>query len=181
MTRFDMDTARNDWPENSLSSRLSAVDDACRNLHAGEEGPRTLSSEIEKMISRLSVIPKPDALLCSLDNNFDNTVPLHPPARRRPSRARRRDWQKKARYQRSRQPERLRPWQIENLFAANHFAGFIGLPLNTFVTVSWQNTREGNTDIQKAIPAGREDHGPMVPSKELPRDLDICPREPGQL
>ena len=174
-----MDTARNDWPENSLSSRLSAVDDACRNLHAGEEGPRTLSSEIEKMISRLSVIPKPDALLCSLDNNFDNTVPLHPPARRRPSRARRRDWQKKVRYQRSRQLKRLRPWQIENLFAANHFAGFIGLPLNTFVTVSWQNTREGSADLQNRFQRAMKAMGQWFRRKNCPATWIFVHENPG--
>ena len=143
MTRFEMDTARNDWLVNLAPNRLSGVDEACRNLHAGEEGPRTLTNEIEKMISGLSIIPKPDALLCSLDNTSENPVPLHQPARRGPSGAKRRDWQKKARYQRSRCPKRLRPWQIENLFEADYFARSIELPLNTFVTVSWQNTDQG--------------------------------------
>lgn len=144
MTRFDIDISRNDWPEDRASNRLPGSIEACRNLHAGEEGPKTLTNEIEQIISALSIIPKPDALLCSLDYNLENLQP----ARRRPSRARRRDWQKKVRYQRSRCPKRLRPWQIESLFEADHFARRIGLPLNTFVTVSWPNTRQGSEDIQ---------------------------------
>lgn len=179
MARFDMETAHNDWLKNLAPNRLSGVDEACRNLHASEVGPRTLSYEIEKMISGLSIIPKPDALLCSLSNNLENTVPLHQPARRRPFRARRRDWQKKARYQRSRQPERLRPWQIENLFAANHFAGFIGLPLNTFVTVSWQNTREGNDDLQKRFQRAMKAMGQWFRRRNCPATWIFVHENPG--
>ena len=149
MTRFDMDTPRKDWLEDLGPNRLPSIMEACKNLHAEEEGPKTLTNEIEKMISGLFIIPRTDALLCSLDNTLENPVSLHQPARRRPSRARRRDWQKKARYQRSRCPKRLRPWQIEGLFEADYFARYSGLPLNTFVTVSWQNTREGSADIQR--------------------------------
>lgn len=159
-----MDTVRYDCPEDRAPSRLSSTIVACRNLHATEEGPKTLTHEIDKMILGLSIIPKPEPHLCSLEN----TVPLHQPARRRPARARRRDWQKKARYQRSRQPERLRPWQIENLFAANHFAGFIGLRLNTFVTVSWQNTREGNDDLQKRFQRAMKAMGQWFRRKNCP-------------
>ena len=170
-----MDTARNDWLENLAPNQLSGGDDSCRNLHAGEEGPQTLTNEIEKMIFRLYIIPKPEPLLCSLEN----TVPLHEPARRRPPRARRRDWQTKARYQRSRRPERLRPWQIENLFAANHFAGFIGLPLNTFVTVSWQNTREGNADIQKRFQRAVKAMGQWFRRRNCPATWIFVHENPG--
>jgi hypothetical protein len=170
-----MDTASNDWLGERAPNRSLGVIEECRNLHAGEEGPKTLTNEIEKMISELSNIPKPDPLLCSLEN----TVPLHQPARRRPSRARRRDWQKKARYQRSRQPERLRPWQIENLFAANHFAGFIGLPLNTFVTVSWQNTREGNADLQKRFQRAMKAMSQWCRRKNYPATWIFVHENPG--
>lgn len=170
-----MDTVRNAWLENSHSSRLSDVDWACRNLHAGEEGPRTLSSEIEKMISRLETIPTPETLLCSLDN----PVPLHQPARRSPSRARRRAWQKKARYQRSRCPKRLRPWQIENLFEANHFAGCIGLPLNTFVSVSWQNTHQGSEDIPGRFQRATKAMGQWFRRKNCPATWIFVHENPG--
>ena len=99
-----MDIARNDRREEFGLNRQSSIIDACRNLHADEEGPKTLTSEIEKIISALTMIPKPDALICSLDNNLENTVPLHQPARRGPPGAKRRAWQKKAHYQRSRCP-----------------------------------------------------------------------------
>jgi hypothetical protein len=145
----DQNIAQNDWLEQTIRDGSSGVHEACRNLHAIEEGPRRLTNEIEKVISRLTILPGPAALLCSLENSLENTIPLHQPARRSPPRARRRAWQKKARYQRRRCPERLRPWQIENLFEADHFARCIGLPLNVFVTVSWQNTRQGTQNIQK--------------------------------
>ncbi len=170
-----MDTAHEYALENVIPDRLSSVDEACRNLHAGEEGPRTLSSEIEKMISGLSIIPKPDALLCSLEN----TLPLHQPARRSPSRARRRAWQKKACYQRGRCPERLRPWQIEGIFEADYFARSIGLPLNTFVTVSWQNTRQGSEDIQERFQRATKAMGQWMRRKDYPATWVFVHENPG--
>jgi hypothetical protein len=174
-----MGTARNDWPEVGARNPLSSTIEACRNLHAVEEGPRTLTNEIETMISRLATIPRPEALLCSLDNNPKNTVPLHKPARRRHSRARRRDWQKKARYQRSRCPKRLRPWQIENLFEADCFARSRGLPLNTFVTVSWQNTRAGEADIQRRFQQATKTMGEWFRRRHCPATWIFVHENPG--
>jgi hypothetical protein len=170
-----MDTAHNDWLEDSLPSRLSSVDEACRNLHAGEEGPRTLTNEIEKMISRLSAMPRSDAFISSLDN----TISIHQPARRSPPRARRRAWQTKARYQRSRCPERLRPWQIESLFEADYFARSIGLPLNTFVTVSWQNTRQGSEDIQERFQQAIKAMGQWMRRRNCPATWIFVHENPG--
>ena len=174
-----MDTARNDYLVNLTPNRLFGVDEACRNLHAGEEGPRTLTNEIDKMISGLSIIPKPDALLCSLDNTSENTVPLHQPARRGPSGAKRRAWRTKALYQRSRCPKRLRPWQIENLFEADCFARTIGLPLNTFVTVSWQNTRWGGQDIQKRFQQATKAMGEWFRRRNCPATWIFVHENPG--
>lgn len=174
-----MDTVHNDWLENLASNQLSAGDDACRNLHAGEEGPRTLTNEIDKMISGLSIIPKPDTLLCSLNNTSENTVPLHQPARRNPSRARRRAWQRKARYQRSRCPKRLRPCQVDGLFEADSFARSIGMPLNTFVTVSWQNTREGSADIQRRFQQATKAMGEWFRRRYCPATWIFVHENPG--
>jgi hypothetical protein len=170
-----MDNARNDWLENGAPDRLSAVDEACRNLHAEEEGPRTLTCEFEKMISALSIIPKLSSLLCSLEN----TVSVHQPARRGPSGAKRRAWRTKARYQRSRCPKRLRPWQIEGLFEADCFARSIELPLNTFVTVSWQNTRAGEADIQRRFQQATKAMGQWFRRRNCPATWIFVHENPG--
>jgi hypothetical protein len=175
MTMFDMDIACNDGTDNRAPNLLSNVNDACRNLHAIEEGPRRLTSEIETMISQLAIIPRHDPLLCSLEN----TVPIHQPARRGPSGAKRRAWQRKARYQRSRCPKRLRPWQIEGLFEADCFARSSGLPLNTFVTVSWQNTREGSADIQRRFQKAIKAMGQWFRRKNFPATWIFVHENPG--
>jgi hypothetical protein len=175
MMRLDQVSAQNDWLENTIPCRPPSVDDACRNLHANEDGPRTLTSEIEKMISSLSIIPKLD----SDSSSLDNTIPIHQPARRSPPRARRRAWQKKARYQRRRCPERLRPWQIENLFEADHFARCLGLPLNTFVTVSWQNTQQGSEDIPERFQRATKAMGEWLRRRTCPPTWIFVHENPG--
>ena len=115
---------------------------ACRNLHASEDTLRPLTSEVQTLIERLSAGRPPAAL--------SSSISLTPPerhARRGPFRPRRRAWQTKSRYQRRRCSKRLRPWQVDALFEADAFALSIGLPLNTFLTVSWTDTSRGSSDI----------------------------------
>jgi hypothetical protein len=175
MTRLDTDSVPLTRLENFPPNRLPGTIDACRNLHAEEEGPKTLTNEIKKMISGLSIIPKPETLLCSLEN----TVTVHQPARRCPSGAKRRAWQKKARYQRSRCPRRLRPCQIEGLFEADCFARSIELPLNTFVTVSWQNTRVGEADIQRRFQKATKAMGEWFRRRYCPATWLFVHENPG--
>ena len=172
---LDQNIAQNDWLEQTIPNKISGVDAACRNLHAIEEGPRTLTNEIEKMISRLSITSRSNSLSCSLDS----PIPPHQPARRSPSRARRRAWQKKTRYQRRRCPERLRPWQIENLFEADHFARCLGLPLNTFVSVSWQNTHQGSEDIPERFQRATKAMGEWLRRRDCPPTWIFVHENPG--
>ena len=44
-------------------------------------------------------------------------------------------WQDRVRYQRNRCPNRLRPWQVAELFNADAFARWRGRPLNMLVTI----------------------------------------------
>ena len=169
-----MDTPRNDWLEELGPNRLPGIMETCKNLHADEEGPKTLTNEIEKMISSLSIIPKLDTLLCSLDN-----ISEKPPARRGPSGAKRSAWRTKARYQRSRCPKRLRPWQIEGLCEADCFARSRGLPLHTFVTVSWQNTRDGSADIQRRFQKALKAMGEWFRRRNCPATWIFVHENPG--
>jgi hypothetical protein len=171
----DLNSVQNDWLEQPIPGGSSGVDEACRNLHAIEEGPRRLTYEIEQVISRLTINPGSAALLCSLEN----TIPLHQPARRSPLGARRRAWQKKARYQRRRCLERLRPWQIENLFEADHFAQCLGLPLNTFVSVSWQNTHQGSQDIPERFQRATKAMGEWLRRRDCPPTWIFVHENPG--
>lgn len=160
---------------NSCFVGATSTESACRNLQAPEDGPRQLTGEIERMISRLARTPRLEAHSSSLYHPTQTDVP----ARRSPSGARRRAWQKKAQYQRTRCPERLRPWQIEGLFEADHFARVIGLPLNTFVTVSWKNTRDGGEDIQRRFQAATKAMGQWLRRRNCPAAWIFTHENPG--
>ena len=60
-------------------------------------------------------------------------------------------WQLRARYQRSRCIERLKPNQIENLSAADAFARWQRRPLNTFVTIHFFETVDAKRCFEMAI------------------------------
>jgi hypothetical protein len=62
-----------------------------------------------------------------------------------------RPWQLRARYQRSRCIERLKPNQIQNLSAADAFARWQGRPLNTFVTIHFLETVNAKRGFEQAI------------------------------
>ena len=117
---------------------------ACKNLHAAEKTLCPLSGEVQRLIERLSAERAPAALYSSISLNLSD---LH--ASRGPFRAKRQAWHRKSSYQRRRCHKRLRPWQVDALFEADAFARNLDLPLNTFVTVSWINTRHGGTDIPR--------------------------------
>ena len=121
------------------------------------------------------VHPKLEALSSSLYQPTQTDVP----ARRSPSRARRRAWQKNIRYQRSRCPERLRPWQIDGLFEADHFARVTGLPLNTFLTVSWKNTLDGANDIHRRFQVGTKAMGQWLRRRNCPAAWIFTHENPG--
>jgi hypothetical protein len=61
------------------------------------------------------------------------------------------DWWLRARYQRARCVERLKPIQIENLSTADAFARWIGRPLNCFVTVRFVETVDAKPAFESAI------------------------------
>ena len=60
-------------------------------------------------------------------------------------------WQLRARYQRSRCIERLKPNQIENLSAADAFARWQRRPLNTFVTIRFVKTVDAKRCFERGI------------------------------
>jgi hypothetical protein len=60
-------------------------------------------------------------------------------------------WQLRARYQRSRCIERLKPNQIENLSAADAFARWQRRPLNTFVTIRFVETVDAKRCFERGI------------------------------
>ena len=175
MQQLEADALQNDRFENLAQDRLPYVDHTCRNLHAYEEALRPLSSEIEKTIARLSAISRPSALFSSLDN----TVPVHQHERRSPPRARRRSWRTKAKYQRRRCPERLRPWQIDSLFEADILARLIGLPLNAFLTVSWKNTGQGTGCVQSRFRKATKAMGQWLRRRNCPATWLFVHENPG--
>jgi len=60
-------------------------------------------------------------------------------------------WQMRARYQRSRCTERLKPNQIENLSAADAFSRWQRRPLNTFVSIHFLETVDTKRDFERTI------------------------------
>ncbi len=68
-------------------------------------------------------------------------------------------WQLRARYQRGRCVERLKPNQIQNLSAADAFARWIGRPLNCFVTVRFLETVDPKAVFEAAIDRLSKWHG----------------------
>jgi hypothetical protein len=60
-------------------------------------------------------------------------------------------WWLRARYQRARCVERLKPIQVENLAAADAFTRWIGKPLNCFVTVRFLETVDPKAFFEAAI------------------------------
>ena len=57
-------------------------------------------------------------------------------------------WSKRAVYQRRHCPGRLRRCDVENLLAADRFASVIGRRLETFITLRWFLTRDGEINIR---------------------------------
>lgn len=64
-------------------------EDACRNLHADDEGLRQLSFDLQKLFPALRVVADPFSFSISSQSSQDTPQP----ARRRPSKAKRRAWQ----------------------------------------------------------------------------------------
>jgi hypothetical protein len=60
-------------------------------------------------------------------------------------------WQLRARYQRSRCIERLKPNQIENLSASDAYARWQRRPLNTFVTIHFVETGDAKCCFERGI------------------------------
>lgn len=60
-------------------------------------------------------------------------------------------WQLRARYQRARCIERLKPNQIESLAAADMFARWRGTPLNQFVTIHFREQPDPKRNFEAAI------------------------------
>jgi len=126
-----------------VDSKISDVP-TCRNLHAENDTFSLLSGDVQRLIEGLTPA-------CGAEPYSSSISLILPNARasRGPSRAKRRAWHRKSCYQRGRCCERLRPWQVDGLFEADSFARTIGLPLNTFLTISWTDTSHGGTDISR--------------------------------
>ncbi len=147
---------------------------ACRNLHAAAEGLRTLSIDLSKLFPALQ--DKNDPVSFSISSlSIEQAVDRE---RRRPSKAKRRAWQRKAKYQRRRCRERLRPWQVEALFEADSFARALETPLNAFLTIAWLNTADGGEVVQRRFQSGLKAAGEWLRRRGIPRAWIYCHENP---